>query len=224
MSDTGTAVISAMTPLSWLLIGLAGIAMLLDWWSVASDRRRLEYFAKPAVLVLIIALPLTFTGDPGAYRGWIIAGLALGLVGDVFLMLDKFIPGAAAFLLGHVAYVIALAPLEHPRAALGLGIVLAVADVLTLGRCIARGAWRRSHLLGGIVAAYMLVIGVVVALGVGTHYWTLVLGTLLFGISDTLLGWGRFVGPSFGGRVLVHMTYHLGQLLIALSVAQVALG
>lgn len=223
MTTFGPAVTDATTAASYVVIALALVAMAVDWWSVAADRQRVEYVAKPAVLVFLAILPWTFTGDPGAYRIWIFVGLIFGLIGDVFLMLDRFIPGAAAFLIGHLAYLVAIIPLHHPAPALGLGLVIAIAALATLGRCIARGAWQRSRTLGVIVAVYMVTIGAVVAFGVGTEYWTLVAGTLLFGVSDTLLGWGRFVGHAIGGRVAVHVTYHLGQLLIAASVAQVAL-
>jgi uncharacterized membrane protein YhhN len=44
-------------------------------------------------------------------------------------------------------------------------------------------------------------------------------GALSFMISDTLLGWNRFVTPSRNGRTVSMLTYHLGQILIAAGVA-----
>jgi uncharacterized membrane protein YhhN len=68
-----------------------------------------------------------------------------------------------------------------------------------------------------LVAVYMLAIGAMVVLAVGSWSTLAGIGALLFLASDTLLGWGRFVGSAPGGRVLVHATYHLGQALLVLA-------
>jgi hypothetical protein len=40
--------------------------------------------------------------------------------------------------------------------------------------------------------------------------------------SDTLLGWGRFVGSAPGGRIAVHVTYHLAQAGFVLALPTLA--
>jgi hypothetical protein len=55
--------------------------------------------------------------------------------------------------------------------------------------------------------------------GVGTGVAITGVGGVLFLTSDALLGWGRFVGATLGGRVLVHVTYHLGQAGLVLWLA-----
>jgi len=141
-----------------------------------------------------------------------------GSDGDVLLFQDRFIPGAAAFLIGHLAYIVALAPIEHPLPAVAFGLVIVGAFAISLGRCIVRGAWRQSPVLGGIVIAYMVTIGAVVVLAVGS--WSTVAGiaALLFMASDTLLAWGRFVGSAPGGRVAVMVTYQLAQAGFVLAI------
>jgi uncharacterized membrane protein YhhN len=42
---------------------------------------------------------------------------------------------------------------------------------------------------------------------------------LLFFISDTTLAYNKFVAPLPNGRVIVMITYHLGQILIVLGAA-----
>jgi len=42
-------------------------------------------------------------------------------------------------------------------------------------------------------------------------------GALLFFISDTVLALNKFVAPIPNGRVIVMITYHLGQILIAMG-------
>lgn len=216
----------------WIVpMAIAGIIAVLDWWAVADrqadrldrsdgglNRRDIERWAKPAVMVFLIIAAVLIPAESDWIRWWIVIGLAFGLVGDVLLFQDRFIPGAAAFLIGHVAYIVALVPIEHPMPAVILGLVIVGAFAVSLGRCIVRGAWRQSPLMGGIVVAYMVTIGAVVVLAVGS--WSTVAGiaALLFMASDTLLAWARFVGSAPGGRVMVMVTYQLAQAGFVLAI------
>jgi uncharacterized membrane protein YhhN len=204
---------------TWVLpMAIAGVIAVVDWWAVATQRRDVERWAKPAVMVFLIAAAMLIPADSPWVRWCIVVGLIFGLVGDVLLFQDRFIPGAAAFLVGHVAYIAALVPIEHPMPAVIFGLVVVGAFAVSLGRCITRGAWRQSRLLGGIVVAYMVTIGAVVVLAVGS--WSTVAGiaALLFMASDTLLAWGRFVGSAPGGRVAVMVTYQLAQAGFVLAI------
>lgn len=216
----------------WIVpMAIAGIIAVLDWWAVADrqadrlgrsdgglNRRDIERWAKPAVMVFLIIAAVLIPAESDWIRWWIVIGLVFGLVGDVLLFQDRFIPGVAAFLIGHVAYIVALVPIEHPMPAVILGLVIVGAFAVSLGRCIVRGAWRQSPLLGGIVVAYMVTIGAVVVLAVGS--WSTVAGiaALLFMASDTLLAWARFVGSAPGGRVMVMVTYQLAQAGFVLAI------
>ena len=199
-------------------MAIAGVIAVLDWWAVGTDRRSIERWAKPAVMVFLIVAAVLIPAESDWIRWCIVIGLVFGLVGDVLLFQDRFIPGAAAFLVGHLAYIVALVPIEHPLPAVAFGLVIVGAFAISLGRCIVRGAWRRSPLLGGIVIAYMVTIGAVVVLGVGS--WSTIAGVaaLLFMASDTLLAWARFVGSAPGGRVSVMVTYQLAQAGFVLAI------
>ena len=195
----------------------AGIAVL-DWWAVATDRRDIERWAKPAVMVFLIAAAVLIPAESDWIRWWIVIGLVFGLVGDVLLFHDRFIPGAAAFLVGHVAYVVALLMVpQEPRGLLVGGVIVLLVAVF-VGRQIVAGAWAKAPLLGAIVATYMLVIGVVVVLAVGSTSLVVAIAALLFLTSDALLAWARFVGPAPGGRVTVMVTYQLAQAGFVLAI------
>ena len=205
--------------MTWILpMALAGVIAVLDWWAVATDRRDVERWAKPAVMVFLIAAAVLIPAESDWVRWWIVIGLAFGLAGDVLLFADRFIPGAAAFLVGHLAYVAALVVVpQEPRGLLvGAVIVLLVAGLV--GRKIVARAWAKAPLLGGIVAAYMAVIGVVVILAVGSTSTVAAIAALLFLTSDALLAWARFVGPAPGGRVTVMVTYQLAQAGFVLAI------
>lgn len=200
-----------------LLAIAAGIAVL-DWWAVATDRRDIERWAKPAVMVFLIAAAVLIPAESDWIRWWIVIGLAFGLVGDVLLFFDRFIPGAAAFLVGHLAYVVALLLVpQEPRGLLVGGVIVLLVAVF-VGRQIVAGAWAKAPVLGAIVATYMLVIGVVVVLAVGSTSLVVAIAALLFLTSDALLAWARFVGPAPGGRVTVMVTYQLAQAGFVLAI------
>jgi uncharacterized membrane protein YhhN len=200
---------------------LASLTALLDWWAVATARSRVEYVAKPGVMVFLIAAAAVMEPlDPGIRLAFIV-GLALGLVGDVFLMFDKFIPGAAAFLVGHVAYIVGLSLAAKWVPGLLLGLVF-VLLLMIPGHRIVKGAWAKSPVLGSIVVGYMLALAGVAILGIGSYSWLAAVGAVLFSISDTLLAWSRFVAPAAGGRVAIHMSYHIGQGLLVLALLQLA--
>lgn len=209
-----------MTVASWLLLAVAAVSAAFDWWSVATDRRPVEYVAKPAVIVVLIGVALTLDPAQEAVRWWFVIGLVFGLAGDVLLMLDKFIPGAAAFLLGHIAYVVGLLLVPLQPLWLGVGLLLFVVGVVLVGRRIVAAAAQRSRVLGGVVVAYLAALGAVLVLGIGTALPVAAAGALLFATSDALLAWGRFVGSAPGGRTLVHITYHSAQALLVLALLQ----
>ncbi len=96
-----------MTGAALLLLALALVAAFGDWVAVARERKALEYLCKPLTLGLLTASAVAFDPDQSAVRTWFVVALGLCLLGDIFLMLpqDVFVPGLAAFLLGHIAYV-----------------------------------------------------------------------------------------------------------------------
>ena len=199
-------------------LAIAAAIAVLDWWAVGADRLSLERWAKPAVMVFLIVAALLIPAESEVVRWAIVTGLAFGLVGDVLLFYDRFIPGAAAFLLGHVAYVVALLLVPQEPRGLLVGAVIVLLVGVFVGRKIVAGAWGKSALLGAIVATYMAVIGIVVILAVGSSSVVVEIAALLFLTSDALLAWARFVGPAPGGRVAVMVTYQLAQAGFVLAI------
>lgn len=205
--------------LFWALIAATLVVAVADWVAVALERRPVEYVLKPLTMAVLIAAAIA--ADPvvsGPARGWILAGLVCSLVGDVFLMLeDHFVEGLAAFLVGHVAYVVALWQLgvEWPRFA--VGVVLVAVLVAVIGRPIVVGARRRDERLTIPVGAYITVISVMVASAIGTGIWIAVVGAGLFYASDAVIGISRFVRDFPHSRLVVMTTYHLGQIGLVLA-------
>lgn len=213
-----------MTLFWWLIVATLVVAVA-DWWAVATDRRPVEYVLKPATMVVLIAAALTI-GDPVAdgARWFLVVGLVFSLAGDVFLMLDElvldqkgFIPGLVSFLLGHVAYVVALAQFPLTPAAGAVAAVFVVGGAGTIGVRVVRGAAGRDARLKLPVAAYLTVISAMVVVAGATAVPFAIAGAVSFYASDGLLGWNKFVDPIPGGRIGVMVTYHLGQVGLVLG-------
>lgn len=215
------------------LLILTAFLAVVDWHAVRTGQTRLEAMAKPAVMVALLAVALVLPaiveldGGPlsDGQRYGVPAGVLLGLVGDVLLLpqVDRFVPGLVAFLLGHLAYSLAFIGSGLRTLPTLAGVVVAAALVLAVGVPILRAVRARHPALAVPVAAYLAVTGLVVTCAVGAVHPPVAApvlgaaGALLFAGSDAVLGWARFVGPVPGGRLMVMVPYHLGQVLIVLG-------
>ena len=212
-----------MPDLALASLALAGLVAPLNWWAVAVRARRREWASKPLVLVLLVVTALTCGATDSAAGWWLLAALGLSLVGDVALLSDsqtRFVLGLASFLLAHVAFVVAFAHLGMPRADLGLvGLALVAGLAAVVGTRVVPAARREGGVaLGGAVAAYMGVIGVMVVAAWATGHVLVALGASVFMVSDAVLAMDRFVQGRRFGALAVMVTYHLGQALLTVGV------
>jgi alkenylglycerophosphocholine hydrolase len=166
------------------------------------------------VMIALIGVALAADFDPPSTQPWILAALTLGLVGDVCLLpqVDRFIPGLAAFLLGHSAYLVAFSMLWSMSWLIAFGVIGVVALVGAFGVPIIRSL--RGSVMTWPVTAYIGATVAIIVLGAATGRWLVTVGSLAFAISDGLLGSDRFVRSVPGRRVLVHILYHSGQAAI----------
>jgi uncharacterized membrane protein YhhN len=197
-----------------LLLATLAVAVV-DWWAVATDRRPVEYVAKPATMVVLALDPVS-----GTQRAWFVAALVLSLAGDVFLMLprDLFVPGLASFLLGHLAYIAGLWTGDTSTAGLVLGIVLIAVALPLLGGRILRAVRTGDEpdLLVPVTAYVAVISAMVVSAGASGQPLALV-GALSFYASDAMIAWGRFIRELPHGRLAVMVTYHLAQVALVAS-------
>lgn len=215
--------------MSYLLFLLPLSVAAIDWFAVSRKNRSLEYFLKPGVMLALL-LCLGLLGSRNIFLVWFGLGLALSLVGDIFLMLprERFTAGLVAFLLAHIAYVIGLNPTLPP---LNIASLLVCALVVLVAaqfyRRISAGlSGRGLSRLKPPVVAYMIVISLMVISALLTLLRTgwsplsamlFSAGALLFLLSDILLAWDHFVGRLGFGRTPRMVAYHLGQILITLG-------
>ncbi|WKE64237.1 lysoplasmalogenase [Gallaecimonas kandeliae] len=202
-----------------VIFTVLGLAHL---WACDRQRGWLFYLTKPGAMLALLALAWQLGALGSPYGRWLLAGLALSTVGDIFLMLPKerFIAGLSAFLLAHLCYVAAFWPgLGAPHWPWLALLVLAAAPVAWL-------LWPGLGVLKGPVVGYMAAI-VAMAWLAGERYLgepnvgtaLAAAGALVFMLSDSLLALDRFRRPFKGAQLLVMATYFSAQYLLVLSLA-----
>ena len=203
-----------------------------DWVAVAKGWKKVEYFSKPATMILLLgwlALVGGFGSLPLICFG---LGVFFSLAGDVFLMFSDrwFIPGLIAFLLAHGAYIVGLnTPLPNvsPVWSVGLTLILALTAARVLRRIIAGVRQKGLRQLVTPVGLYGTVITLMLLSALLTLYtsnWRtsasvlVALGAVLFYFSDLTLAWNKFVTPIKNGRLANMILYHLGQFALVAGV------
>jgi len=215
----------------WLILAL--IFASLELVAVSKNLQRLEYFAKPAVIVSLFFWLYSSTGLQGNALSFGL-GLLFSLAGDVLLIsFEKmFLLGLIAFLFAHISYVTGFK--EELTTITAWSLILAVFIAINIGRLLRRivGAMRTKGENGLVVPVitYGTVISVMLYAAMSTIFnpaWKthasffVSLGAFLFCASDAILAWNRFVSPIRNGRAWNISLYYLGQIgIIAGVIAQ----
>jgi uncharacterized membrane protein YhhN len=207
------------------VVCLAACAALVFAEYTKQGRLRIASKLVASAAFVIYALPAF---GAGPYQSWIVVGLVLGAIGDAALLgrsSRAFLGGLAAFLAGHLAYVIALAQLESPAYwvvyAGRIGLLAMFGGVLVLN-------WLWQH-LGAMKLPVVVYVVAIVAMVVGAFavHSTgglpsperdyLAIGAALFFLSDLAVARERFMTRDFKNKLLGLPAYFLAQLLIASS-------
>ena len=161
-----------------------------------------------------------------AYAHMIGIGLFLSSFGDIFLELDDdygwdlFIPGLVSFLLAHLCYIAAFrGHLQSASYYFSLPLVFVYYGVV-----MSQLLPRVEMALRIPVAVYGLAISAMAFLSLNRYFSSdqhptskllSLLGSLSFVASDTVLAFNKFHTPIDNAKLIVMITYYLGQVLIA---------
>jgi len=208
-------------------LGFAALEALALWkkWT------RLEYLAKPAVMIVLLLWLWTTTGLGGAAL-WFGLGILLSLTGDILLMisLDRlFLAGLIAFLLAHLAYLIGFnIPIPEISAwGFVLAIIVGLGGVRVMRRIVApltssgQARMRMPIIIYSAVISLMLLSAMMKMTEITWNANAAALvgvGAFLFYISDIILAWNKFVAPIQNGRIYNIGAYHLGQIILIAGV------
>lgn len=197
----------------------AATAAAVGWlvWAERVDSRT-RRTAKILASLGFLAVALDAGALDSGIGRLLFVGLVLGAIGDVALLgrsTTAFLAGLTAFLLGHVAYTIGFLTEARPWT-LAAGAVIAAPTLVGVRR------WLDPHLPDDLrtpVAGYVVVIGVMLAAGIGAvgAMPLAAAGAVLFTVSDVAVARDRFVDPEARSEWWGLPAYYAAQVLIALA-------
>ncbi|MGC8855669.1 MAG: lysoplasmalogenase [Anaerolineae bacterium] len=210
--------------------GLSVVLALLQAWAAQHGWRTVRFFAKPGVMVALLAWLWSSVGLGGIPQ-WFAAGLLFSLAGDVFLLWPErgFLSGLLAFLLAHVAYIVGFNTPASIFSGWGifLAVIVGVGSARLLRRVIqavekqGKGALRIPIAVYGLVISLMLLSAMLKLMDISWQAGAASLvagGAALFYFSDVVLAWNRFVSPIKNGQILNNLLYHAGQMALIAGV------
>jgi len=208
-----------MTPFVVACLGFLVLLLVAEW----RGSQRLRWVAKPLASLSFVLAGLEGGALETPYGRVVLLGLVLGALGDVLLIPKAsaaFLGGLVSFLLGHLAFALAftLRGVSMPAAFAGALLVALPAAL----------AWRwlTPHLPGRMrvpVLAYVAVISFMVitaAAAFGQPRWPgILLGALMFYVSDLAVARERFVAQSVTNKLWGLPLYYGAQLVLAWTAA-----
>ena len=186
-----------------------------------SEQRPVARLLKMAASTGFIGVAVSVGAGDSAYGRVVLGALVLSWLGDLFLSYESrtaFLAGLVAFLLAHLAYIVAFAirGIDGTWVVIG-GIAVAITAVF-VWRWLERGLDRSMR---APVAAYVLIISVMVAAAFGTMGAEadpkIGIGAVAFFLSDIAVARNQFITPGFANRAVGLPLYYIAQVLLALS-------
>ena len=185
------------------LITAGGLGRLLLAERAGSSAR---FLAKPLASAGFIFTAVAAGALDSNFGRWMLAGLVLSALGDVFLLGKQesaFLAGLGSFLIAHLVFGVAF--VARGLAAPGL---LAVVPLALFAWLVLR--WLNPHL-----SDRMRIPVVAYATAVDDWDWRIPIGALMFISSDVAVARDNFVSPGFTNRLWGLPLYYGGQLLLA---------
>jgi len=211
-----------------LIFVAAGLLPCLLWAESTGNNWLALGFKTPLSILFVITVLLQPKVFPKYFK-FVLIGLILGLVGDVCLALPgltAFRVGLVAFLAGHILYILAFAILTRRADWINPVNIL----IIAISGCIY--LWLLPNLGKMLVPVtfYIVVISVMVA-GAWAAFrnsrvrrlgaWFILVGAVLFYVSDIFVAHQRFVMEHFYNRLIGLPLYYTAQFLLAFSVGLV---
>lgn len=201
---------------------------------------KLRYTSKLAAALLFCAtavVAMAQRSEPMSFAAtWMLVGLFLGLIGDIVLGLDRFVPpkgrgnllliGGVPFFFGHIAYIVALLSLGYVNPWLLFLIPLALVIIWVLARVLSLKKYLTPFMLYSLVLAGLMITTLSIAIAQrGTALGRImILPGIVFTFSDISLLFDRFYRNKKTGErnpaffYMVAIPYFSAQALFALSV------
>ena len=203
---------------------VSGVSCLVLVEALLADMHLIAAIAKIVASVGFLSVAYFGGALQSRYGKILLLGLGLSLLGDAFLIGESrlaFLAGLSAFLLAHVAYVVAFA-------AKGVNLrwmVSAAVPLITIAVVVS--VWLLPQTPPELrlpVQIYTIVISTMVIAAIGTRgnggSILIVIGAFLFFLSDLSVASLRLLQSDFPHYIWGLPLYYAGQLCLALSVSQ----
>lgn len=185
----------------------------------------MEFVTKPMIVALLGLYFLSQTNKTvSGFKKWILAALLFSWMGDVLLLFQQndplfFLLGLSAFLIAHVSYIVFFHQVRikekiKSNVWLLLIVVIYYAALITVLSPFL-GDMKLPVRIYGIVISFMFMLAMHMLFIKNkiAGQWMMI-GALLFVISDSALAINKFYQPFEIANVLIMLTYGLAQLFI----------
>jgi len=211
----------------WLVLFF--IIMAVDIFAIATDNNDLRWFTKPLIIPMLIGyLVSSLTVIKFREYKRVTAALIFSWSGDVLLMLESrdsnfFIYGLVSFLIAHVCYIYFFQLVKRKEKIkmswlFVLPVLVYYAGLITL---------LFPYLKDLKIPVIVYGAGISTMLGFALHMlamkyknaaMSMMIGALLFIISDSVLAINKFYKPFEGAGIVIMLTYAFAQLFIVAGV------
>ncbi|MDG1041182.1 MAG: lysoplasmalogenase [Polaribacter sp.] len=195
------------------------IAAIADVYGIIFANETVKVIAKPMLLTLLVVVYLVAVKEP---LFWYVLGMFLCFIGDVLLMFNGanfFMFGLAAFLLGHVVY-IKVTSMFLPSN-ITMKMISSAFPFVVFFAVLMYVLYPNLEELQIPVFVYGITISTFGAIALlnyrsekSTENLWLLIGALLFILSDSILALNKFYKPNEIYAVAIMVTYILAQFLI----------
>ena len=184
------------------------IVFAIDLFLIFTNKNELRFFTKPLLIPLLILIFITrLKSEKTQVDKLFLTGLVLSFFGDLFLLFKwGFLPGLGSFLMAHVFYIISFRKKTQNTIWKFWPIILGLFATTLL---VFLFPYLKEMKIPVII--YAIVISVMMYTALKTQNRNLIVGALLFLISDTLLSINLFLQPLMILNLLVMITYIVAQ-------------
>jgi len=176
---------------------------------------------KPLTTLLIISIAtLIFYKTESTYSIIILVALTFSLIGDVFLISDKyFLPGLASFLIAHICFIIGFTSLYGFNYSLTPLIPLLLIGggyFMYLKKDLNEFSLPVLVYIGVILVMNWQAINLIMS-NDNEIFYALAAGSILFSLSDSILAYNKFKKPFKSAEPLILSTYWISIFIFTIA-------
>lgn len=187
------------------------IVFVIDQYFIVKGFREFRFFSKTLLVPLLLGIYYFGTQEKTLKIELLfVIGLILSFFGDLFLMFNwGFLPGLGSFLAAHIFYILCFKKLASP-----FSVQKFIPIILIYLFILLYTLFPHLNEMKIPVVIYGIIISTMLYFALKTKNIWLIIGALLFVVSDSILSFRMFVVKGLLYDVLVMLTYVAAQYLL----------